>query len=133
MNKIAKENFENNLDHILLDQIKHILLLNIITIGLDTNYNNLQGSSPRVYNTILNSLEKKELCYSVFCDFSKAFDKVWQKGLIHKMNCYGIKGNLLKWFENYVYCRHHKVVNRDSSRSYVSVSAGSPKGLFLIL
>jgi hypothetical protein len=26
--------------------IKHILLLNIITIGLDTNYNNLQGSSP---------------------------------------------------------------------------------------
>ena len=29
-----------------LDYIKHILLLNIITIGLDTNYNNLQGSSP---------------------------------------------------------------------------------------
>ena len=27
-------------------KIKHILLLNIITIGLDTNYNNLQGSSP---------------------------------------------------------------------------------------
>jgi hypothetical protein len=25
--------------------MKHILLLNIITIGLDTNYNNLQGSS----------------------------------------------------------------------------------------
>ena len=29
-----------------VDYIKHILLLNIITIGLDTNYNNLQGSSP---------------------------------------------------------------------------------------
>jgi hypothetical protein len=27
-------------------QNKHILFLNIITIGLDTNYNNLQGSSP---------------------------------------------------------------------------------------
>ena len=26
--------------------IKHILLLNMITIGLDTNYTNLQGSSP---------------------------------------------------------------------------------------
>jgi len=29
-----------------LIEIKHILLLNIITIGLDTNYSNLQGSSP---------------------------------------------------------------------------------------
>jgi hypothetical protein len=40
------------------------------------------------------------------------------------MNCYGIKGNLLEWFENYLYCRHQKVVNRDSSSSYVYVSAG---------
>ena len=84
-----------------------------------------------LYNTILISLEKKELCCFVFCDFSKAFDKVWHKGLIHKMNCYGIKGNLLKWFENYLYCRHQKVVNRDSSSSYVSVSAGVPQGSVL--
>jgi len=27
-------------------RLKHILLLNIIKIGLDTNYNNWQGSSP---------------------------------------------------------------------------------------
>ena len=44
------------------------------------------------------------------------------------MNCYGIKGNLLKWFENYLYCRHQKVVNRDSSSSYVSMSTGVPQG-----
>ena len=44
------------------------------------------------------------------------------------MNCYGIKGNLLKWIENYLYCRHQKVVNRYSSSSYVSVSAGAPQG-----
>ena len=43
------------------------------------------------------------------------------------MNCYEIKGNLLKWFENYLYCRHQKVVNRDSSSAYVSVSAGVPQ------
>jgi hypothetical protein len=50
-----------------------------------------------LYNTILNSLEEKRtICCYVFCDFSKAFDKVWHKGLIHKMNCYEIKGNLLK-------------------------------------
>ena len=47
------------------------------------------------------------------------------------MNCYGIKGNLLKWFENYLYCRHQKVVNRDSSSLYVSMSAGVPQGSVL--
>jgi hypothetical protein len=87
-----------------------------------------------LYNTILNSLEEKRtICCYVFFDFSKAFDKVWHKGLIHKMNCYGIKGNLLKWFENYLFCRHQNVVNRDSLSSYVYVSAGSPNGLFLDL
>jgi hypothetical protein len=38
---------------------------------------------------------KKNSCFS-FCDFSKAFDKVWHKSLIHKMNYYGIKGPLIK-------------------------------------
>ena len=47
------------------------------------------------------------------------------------MNCYGIKGNLLKWIENYLYCRHQKVVNRYSSSSYVYVSAGVPQGSVL--
>ena len=56
-----------------------------------------------LYNSILNSLEKKEFSCFVFCDFSKAFDKVWHKGLIHKMNSYGIQANLIKWFENYLF------------------------------
>jgi hypothetical protein len=38
----------------------------------------------------------------VFCDISKAFDRVWHKGLIHKLKQSGISGNLLKWFRNYI-------------------------------
>jgi hypothetical protein len=41
----------------------------------------------------------------VFCDISKAFDRVWHKGLIHKLKQSGISGNLLKWFQNYLYGR----------------------------
>ena len=40
--------FHRKMLYISLDYRKRILLLNIITIGLDTNYNNLQGSSPYV-------------------------------------------------------------------------------------
>ena len=39
---------------------------------------------------------------SVFLDISKAFDKVWHKGLIFKLEQNGISGPLLKLFENYL-------------------------------
>ena len=35
-----------------------------------------------------------------FPDFSKAFDKVWDKGLIFKLKSYGVDGSLLKLMEN---------------------------------
>jgi hypothetical protein len=84
-----------------------------------------------LYNSILNSLEKKEFSCFVFCDFSKAFDKVWHKGLIHKMNSYGIQGKLIKWFENYLFKRRQKVINKNSWSSFEPVSAGVPQGSVL--
>ena len=38
----------------------------------------------------------------VFCDISKAFDRVWHKGLLFKLKQYGISGNLLVWFKRYL-------------------------------
>jgi hypothetical protein len=37
----------------------------------------------------------------VFTDFSKAFDKIHHRTLIHKLKCAGIHGSQLKWFESY--------------------------------
>jgi hypothetical protein len=47
---------------------------------------------------------------TVFCYISKAFDKVWQSGLLKKIKAYGISGNLLHWFEHYLIDRNQKVV-----------------------
>ena len=33
--------------------------------------------------------------YVIFCDISKAADRVWHRGLILKLEKYGIHGNLL--------------------------------------
>jgi hypothetical protein len=41
------------------------------------------------------SLENREVMCTVFCDISKAFDKVWHRGLLKKLKAYGISGNLL--------------------------------------
>lgn len=84
-----------------------------------------------LYNSIVNALEKKEISCFVFCDFSKAFDKVWHKGLLLKIESYGIKGNLHKWFDSYLQNRKQRVVMKDSLSSFSTVQAGVPQGSVL--
>ena len=45
-----------------------------------------------------------------FFGISKAFDKVWHKGLIFKLKTYGIDAKLLKLLENYLTDRQQRVV-----------------------
>jgi hypothetical protein len=76
-------------------------------------------------------LENKEANCFVFCDFSKAFDKVWHRGLLHKMKAYGITGNLVDWFSSYLKDRRQKVVIKNNSSTYCEISAGDPQGSVL--
>jgi hypothetical protein len=40
------------------------------------------------------------------------------------MNSYGIQGKLIKWFENYLFKRRQKVIDKNSWSSFEPVSAG---------
>jgi hypothetical protein len=51
-------------------------------------------------------------------------DKVWHKGLIHKLKQSGISGNLLKWFQNDLYEREPRVVINGSNSNWLTVRAG---------
>jgi hypothetical protein len=67
----------------------------------------------------------------IFCDISKAFDRVWHEGLIKKLKSYGISGDLLIWFKNYLSGRRQFVfVNNELSDSG-HVKAGVPQGSVL--
>ena len=37
---------------------------------------------------------------AVFLDVSEAFDRVWHRGLLHKLKHVGIRGRLLDWFSD---------------------------------
>jgi hypothetical protein len=45
----------------------------------------------------------------VFCDISKAFDRVWHKGLLNKLENIGIQESLLLWIKNYLTDRKQRV------------------------
>ena len=38
----------------------------------------------------------------IFLDISKAFDKVWHKGLLGKFESVGVRDPLLKWIRSYL-------------------------------
>ena len=60
-------------------------------------------------NTFCQALDSgKEVCV-VFCDVSKAFDRVWQKGLLCKLRVAGISGSLLSWLSSYLSERRQRV------------------------
>ena len=60
----------------------------------------------------------------VFCDVSKAFDRVWHKGLKQV----GIEGELLEWINDYLSNRQQKVVIKNCSLNLRRVNAGVPRG-----
>lgn len=50
-----------------------------------------------IYNTvtIISRLDQGKYARFVFCNISKAIDKVWHKGLLYKLNQNDIYGNIL--------------------------------------
>ena len=67
----------------------------------------------------------------VFCDISKAFDRVWHKGLLRKLESIGFRGSLLSWVKNYLSERKQRVVINNSTSSWRDINAGVPQGSIL--
>ena len=62
-----------------------------------------------IYNSFCKALDEgKEVC-AIFCDISKAFYRVWHKGLLYKLQTVGITGHL-QWFTDYLNNRKQRVV-----------------------
>ena len=67
----------------------------------------------------------------MFLDISKAFDKVWHKGLIHKLKQNGIGGPLLKILTDFLKSRKQRVVLNGQHSSWSDVLTGVPQGSIL--
>lgn len=84
-----------------------------------------------IYHNICSSLENKQQTCMTFFDISKAFDRVWHRGLLIKLYAYGIKGNILSWVKNYLLDRKQQVILGNSTSSIGYLKAGVPQGSVL--
>ena len=68
---------------------------------------------------------------SFFCDIAKDFDKASHKGILTKLYQFGIRGDLLLWFESYLSNRAQRVVIEGHASTWLPVRAGVPQGSIL--
>ena len=79
----------------------------------DSSINQLLSITHNIYKSFDDGYEVS----GVFLDISKAFDKVWQDGLIFKLQENGISGNLLKVLKHFLTNRKQRVVLNGQSSS----------------
>ena len=84
-----------------------------------------------LYHSFCNAVDNNKEIRVVFLDISKAFDKVWHKGLIFKLKHWGISGNILLWIEDYLKDRVQRVVINGQTSKWNQIKAGVPQGSVL--
>ena len=65
---------------------------------------------------------------AVFLDLSKDFDRVWHEGLLYKLECSGISGELSTLLRSFLTNRQQRVVLNGKNSSWLTVKSGVPQG-----
>jgi hypothetical protein len=96
----------------------------------------LPGSSTitqllELYDQFCKAIDERKEVRIVFLDISKAFDRVWHKGLLHKLEKNGISGRLLSWLKDYLTDRYQRVVLNGQNSDWGRITAGVPQGSVL--
>ena len=64
----------------------------------------------------------------IYLDYAKAFDSVIHSKLLHKLYAYGIRDDLLKWFENFLSSRTQAVTINGVLSDFQPVTSGVIQG-----
>ena len=80
-----------------------------------------------IYQSFDDNLEVR----AVFFDISKAFDKVWYKGLIFKLKQNDISDKFLNIIADFLSFRKQRVVLNGQASPWVGIKAGVPQSSIL--
>ena len=84
-----------------------------------------------VSDRIARAFNRSGATRAVALDISKAFDRVWHAGLLHKLKSYGISGQIFGLIFSFLSNRQLRVVQDGKSSQEYPVNAGVPQGSIL--
>ena len=84
-----------------------------------------------VSDRIARAFNRSGATRAVTLDTSKAFDRVWHAGLLHKLKSYGISGQIFGLISSFLSNRQLRVVLDGKSSQEYPVNAGVPRGSIL--
>ena len=84
-----------------------------------------------VSDRVARAFNRSGATRAVALDISKAFDRIWHAGLLHKLNSYGISGQIFDLISSFLSNRRLCVVVDEKSSQDYPVNAGVPQGSIL--
>ena len=84
-----------------------------------------------VSDSVARAFNRSGATRAVALDISKAFDRVWHAGLIHKLKSYGISGQIFDLISSFLSNRRLRVVVDGKSSQEYPVNAGVSQGSIL--
>ena len=83
-------------------------------------------------NEFAKAIDESKEIRVAFLDISKAFDRVWHKGLLAKLRAIGFSENIVEWFSSYLDNRKQRVCLGGIASTWLSIFAGVPQGSILV-
>ena len=124
------------MEHIISNQINRHLEHHKILTDAQHGFRQRRSCESQLVSTIgdfISAIEDKSQTDIVLLDFSKAFDKVSHRLLLHKLYHYGIEGHvLMNWIHAFLSNRTQEVIVDGSHSQKCGVSSGVPQGSVLL-
>ena len=127
-------NISKVMERLVHDKLYSYLTSNSLLTPLNSGFRKHDSAVNQLIalnDSIRKSVDQKHDVRAVFLDLSKAFDRVWHRGLLFKLKQLGISGPLLSWIESYLSNRHQRVVIDGQCSEWIKTECGVPQGSIL--
>ena len=122
--------FEKLVNNRIVDQLEKCSLFSDFQYGFRSSQSTADLLTV-VSDRIARTFNRSGATRAVALDISKAFDRVWHAGLLHKIRSYGISGQIFDLISSFLSNRRLQVVLDEKSSQEYPVNAGVCRGSIL--